>query len=447
MKTVLVLGAGLVARPLVRYLLELPGLELVVASRTLTKARELLGPHPRGSCVALNVDDDDALTRLVGRADVVVSLLPYTYHVRVARHCLRHRKHLVTTSYVSSQMRELDSEARLAGVVLLNEVGLDPGIDHMSAMRIIHGVKQNGGKILKFLSYCGGLPAPEANDNPLGYKFSWSPRGVLMAGRNDARYLRGGTEVVVPSRELFSHRWWVKVNSEHEFEAYPNRDSIPYISLYGIDGVRDMLRGTLRNPGWCDTLKAIVDLGLLNDETVKTGLSNLTTAQWLRTYVPGSGNIRQDVAEKLGLPIGHPTLERLSWLGLFEERKLGVSQGAAIDVLATLMTERMSYRAGERDMIVLHHEFLAEYPGGQRRQIWSSLIDFGIPNGDTAMARTVSLPAAIATRLLLEGEIRISGVVIPLLPELYGPILRELEQLGIVCSERSLVGRDVPRKP
>lgn len=438
MKKVLVLGAGLVARPLIRYLLDLPDFQLLVASRTINKACELVERHPRGSCTALNVDDEDILDRLVAGVDLVVSLLPYTHHVRVARCCLRHRKHLVTTSYVSGQMRELDSEAKAAGILLLNEIGLDPGIDHMSAMRVIHRVQHGGGRITKFFSYCGGLPAPEASDNPLGYKFSWSPRGVLMAGRNDARYLKDGCEVVVASRDLFGHRWQVKVDDKYEFEAYPNRDSIPYISLYGITGVRDMLRGTLRNPGWCETLKAIRDLGLLTDDTVRTDLGSLTAAQWLRGYVPGAGVLRDDVAVKLGLPSNHPVLDRLSWLGLFEERRLGIGQGAAIDVLTALMIERMSYRPGERDMIVLHHEFWAEYSGSQTQRILSTLIDFGVPHGDTAMARTVSLPAAIAVRLILEGRIGIRGVAIPLMPELYVPVLEELEKLGIACREQTM---------
>lgn len=438
MKRVLILGAGLVARPLVRYLLDLPELQIVAASRTGAKARELVGDHPRGGCVALNVDDEDALGRLVGGVDLVVSLLPYIYHVRVARHCLRHRKHLVTTSYVSSQMQELDSEARAAGVLLLNEIGLDPGIDHMSAMRVIHRVQQEGGVIAEFLSYCGGLPAPEANDNPLGYKFSWSPRGVLMAGRNDARYLKDCSEVFVSSRELFSHRWRVTVDKGYEFEAYPNRNSMPYIPLYGISGVRSMLRGTLRNPGWCETLQAIADLGLLADDTMRTDLGSFTVAEWLRAYVPGTGALRDDTAAKLGLPCEHPVLEKLSWLGLFDERRLSIEQGTALDVLAALMTERMSYRPGERDMIVLHHEFLAEYPDSRRQRILSTLIDFGFPHGDTAMARTVSLPAAIAVRLILEGRVEISGVAIPLTPELYVPVLEELDGLGIVCREQIL---------
>jgi saccharopine dehydrogenase-like NADP-dependent oxidoreductase len=301
MKKILILGAGLVSRPMVRYLLDVPDFEVTVASRTVSKAQELVGAHQRGRALALNVDDDAALGRLVSESDLAVSLLPYTYHVKVANHCLKHRKPLVTTSYVSDAMRALDGQAKAAGVILLNEIGLDPGIDHMSAMKIIHDVQKAGGKVASFMSYCGGLPAPEANDNPLGYKFSWSPKGVVMAGRNDARYLKDGKEVFIPGPELFGNRWPLKVADGYEFEAYPNRNSLPYIETYGLKGVGTMLRGTLRNPGWCATLKAIADLGVLKDDSVKTGIAGLSPAGWLRGYVPGSGALRKDTAAKLGL--------------------------------------------------------------------------------------------------------------------------------------------------
>ena len=437
MKRILVLGAGLVSRPMVRYLLDAPDFEVTVASRTVSKAHELVGNHPRGRALALNVESDEALDRMVGKADLAVSLLPYTYHVTVAGHCLKHKKPLVTTSYVSDAMRALDAEAKKAGVIFLNEIGLDPGIDHMSAMRVIHGVQNKDGRVTSFMSYCGGLPAPDANDNPLGYKFSWSPRGVVMAGRNDARYLKDGKEVFVPGPDLFGHRWPLRVADGFEFEAYPNRNSMPYIKLYGLEGVKTMYRGTLRNPGWCDTLKAIADLGLLKDDAVKTGLAATTYAAWLRGYAPGSGSLRSDVARRLGLSEKHAVLDRFAWLGLFDEKPIGLEQGSNLDILAKAMLERMAYKPGERDLIVLHHEFIAEYPDRPAEKLLSTLIDFGIPNGDSAMARTVSLPAAIGARMILQGQLKLTGVHIPVLPELYNPVLDELARLGIVCKERT----------
>ncbi|HTW90516.1 MAG TPA: saccharopine dehydrogenase C-terminal domain-containing protein [bacterium] len=437
MKKILILGAGLVSRPMVRYLLDVPDFEVVVASRTVSKAQELVGSHPRGKAVALNVENDADLDKQVAGADLAVSLLPYTFHVKVAGLCLKYKKPLVTTSYVSDAMRALDAQARAAGVIFLNEMGLDPGIDHMSAMKIIHGVQKAGGKVASFMSYCGGLPAPEANDNPLGYKFSWSPKGVVMAGRNDARYLKDGKEVFIPGPELFGNRWPLKVAEGYEFEAYANRNSLPYIETYGLAGVRTMLRGTLRNPGWCETLKAIADLGVLKDDSVKTGIAGLTPAAWLRGYVParaGASGLRADVAAKLGLKPDHPILERFAWLGLFDEKPIGLDAGSNLDILAKQMLDRMAYKPAERDMIVLHHEFIAEMPQAER--IYSTLIAFGEPNGDSSMARTVSLPAAIGVRMILHGELKLTGVQIPVLPEIYGPVLSELARLGIECKER-----------
>jgi saccharopine dehydrogenase-like NADP-dependent oxidoreductase len=458
-KKILVLGAGLVSRPMVRYLLDVPDFEVIVATRTVSKAQELVGTHPRGKAIALLVDDDAALGRLVSECDLAVSLLPYTYHVKVANHCLEYRKSLVTTSYVSDAMRALDAQAKAAGVIFLNEIGLDPGIDHMSAMKIIHDVQKAGGKVASFMSYCGGLPAPEANDNPLGYKFSWSPKGVVMAGRNDARYLKDGKEVFVPGADLFGHRWPLKVADGFEFEAYPNRNSLPYIELYGLAGVKTMLRGTLRNFGWCETLKAVADLGILKDDSVRTGIAKLTPAAWLRQYapardmtdsveesdrVPSRSGLRADVAAKLGLKESDPVLQRFAWLGMFDEKPIGLEQGSNLDILAKLMLDRMTFKPRERDMVVLHHEFIAEYPATRNSslvtrnsaRIFSTLIAFGEPGGDSAMARTVSLPAAIGVRMILHGELKLTGVQIPVVPEIYEPVLAELTRLGIECKER-----------
>jgi saccharopine dehydrogenase-like NADP-dependent oxidoreductase len=441
MKKILVLGAGLVSRPMVRYLLDVPDFEVTVATRTVSKAIELVGAHPRGKAIPLLVDDEAALGRLVSECDLAVSLLPYTYHVKVANHCLKHRKSLVTTSYVSDAMRVLDGQAKALGVTFLNEIGLDPGIDHMSAMKIIHDVQKSGGMVASFMSYCGGLPAPEANDNPLGYKFSWSPKGVVMAGRNDARFLKDGKEVFVPGADLFGHRWPLKVQDGYEFEAYPNRNSLPYIETYGLKGVRTMLRGTLRNFGWCETLKAIADLGVLKDDSVRTDVSKLTPAAWMRQYAPGTGTLRADVATRLGMKENDPVIQRFAWLGLFDEKPIDLQQGSNLDILAKQMLDRMTFKPGERDLVVLHHEFIAERPQAsgprpQAEKIYSTLIAFGEPGGDSAMARTVSLPAAIGVRMILHGELKLTGVQIPVVPEIYEPVLSELARLRIECKER-----------
>ena len=439
MKKVVVFGAGLVAGAHVRYLLE-HGYQVTVASRTVAKAKEIVGDHPNGSPVAFDIEreGDERLGEIVREHDLAVSLLPYVYHTRVARSCLRHRKHMATTSYVKPEMQALDADAKKLDLVLLNESGVDPGIDHMTAMKVIHRVKKAGGEITRFTSYCGGLPAPEANDNPFGYKFSWSPRGVLMAGRNAARYRQDGDVVEIPGPELFLHYTCVPVEVEGRvipFEGYPNRDSLPYADTYGITTTRTMFRGTLRNQGWCATLKKVADLGLL--EEAESKLDGLTYAQLTGKLIGKAGRAsKAEVAAHLGLAPINPIVTNLDWLGLFSAKRLPAGCRSPLDVLTATMLAKMSFAAGERDLLVLQHQFLAEYADHKER-ITSTMIDFGIPHGDSSMNRTVGLPAAVGVRLILEGKIKSRGVLVPVLPEIYEPALVELERLGIRFTETS----------
>ncbi len=436
MKHVLVFGAGLVAKPLVQYLLDRAGLQVTVASRTVSKAEALVGDHPRGKAVAFDIEQDSAsLSDLVAQADLAISLLPYIYHVRVAEQCIRHRKPLVTTSYVSDGMRALDGAAQGAGVILLNEIGLDPGIDHMSAMRVIHRVHEAGGEVKSFRSYCGGLPAPDANDNPLGYKFSWSPRGVVLAGRNDARYLEHGHIVEVPNGRLFATHFLTWVEGLGDFEAYPNRDSLPYIKIYGIPETDTMYRGTLRNLGWCDVMQKLNELGYFGlDE--RPDLPGKTFRQVMAGLIgkDDTPDLEAGLADFLNVAPNCGVMMALEWLGLLSDAPVS-DKTTLLDVLADQMLPKMLYREGERDMVILVHEFVAAYPD-RRESITSTLIDFGLPGGDTSMSRLVGLPAAIGTRLILEGEITLTGVHIPVLPEIYEPVLDELEQLGVACVEK-----------
>ncbi|MGC9335000.1 MAG: saccharopine dehydrogenase C-terminal domain-containing protein [Anaerolineae bacterium] len=444
MNRVLVLGAGLVTRPHVRYLLDVPGFEVTVASRTVSKAEELVKGHPQGKAVALNVKDEEALEGLIRQCDLAVSMLPYVYHPKVAALCVKHKKHMVTTSYVKDAMRILDTPAREAGVILLNEIGVDPGIDHMSAMRVIHRVEENGGKIASFVSWCGGLPAPEANDNPFGYKFSWSPKGVLLAGRNPARFQKAGEVIEIPGNELFEHHWPVVIEGLGEFEGYPNRDSLPYADLYQIQPTDWMFRGTLRYPGWCNTLIRIAELGLLDDSPL-TGSTSPAVEGGPATYreflagllgIDSGRDLRQYLADRWDTSRDAKPLADMEWLGLFSDDPLPAGAETPVDILAARMASNMAYQPGERDMLIMQHEFVAEYPD-RREAISATMIDFGIPFGDTSMSRTVGLPPAIAARMILQGEISgLSGVHTPVLPEIYEPVLDELEQLGISLEER-----------
>lgn len=437
MKHVLVLGAGLVARPYVKYMLD-HDYQVTVASRTVSKAMNLVGDHPNGEARAFDISRQaKELKKLVKPADLVVSLLPYTFHVQVARECLRHKVNMVTTSYVSEEMRTLDGQAKRADVIILNECGVDPGQDHMSAMKIINEAQAQGGKILVFTSFTGGLPAPDANTNPFGYKLSWSPRGVLLAGRNSALFRRDSKRIEIPAEELFNSCHIESVPELGDFEGYPNRDSLQYIDIYGLQGIQTMLRGTLRYPGWCKTIYNIGKLGLLDLE--EQSLHDLTYARFLRQYLKLSAgaNVKEEVAARLNLSVDDEVIERYEWLGLFGDHDIPLTRGAPIDVLVSLFQEKLQYAPGERDMIVMQHQFTIEHSDNSHEKVRSTLIDYGIPNGDSSMSRTVALPAAIASHMILTGEIQLKGVQIPIVPELYEPILHELETFGIQFKEES----------
>jgi len=436
MKRVLVLGAGLVAKPLVRYLLE-KGYQVTVASRTASKAEAMIAGHPAGKALALNVQDETVLASLIKECDLAVSLVPYTFHPVVAKHCIANRKHMVTTSYVSAAMQEQNGAAQEAGVTILNEIGVDPGIDHMSAMRIIDNVRARGGSIVSFRSYCGGLPAPEANDNPFGYKFSWAPRGVLLACRNSATYLLDGRKVEVSAHRLFHDMHILSIPGQGDYEAYPNRDSISYIDVYGLQGIQTIYRGTLRNMGWCDCLYNFGKLGLLSlDEIDARGK---TYADLMRNLAGASESedLAAATARKLGIPRESSPIRNLEWLGMFSGQKLGAEGISPLDAMGNLMYEKLAFRPGERDMLLLFHDFRAEFPDGKTEWIVSQLIDYGIPHGDSSMSRTVSLPAAIGVDMILSGRITATGVLRPVTPDIYNPVLNQLAQLGISCKEQT----------
>ncbi len=441
MKKVLLLGAGLVARPFVRYLLDTAKVRLTIASRTVAKADAMAAGHPNATTMTWLAEDTEKLEKLVREHDLSVSLLPAPMHPIVAKLCVKHGKHMVTTSYVSPAMHDLDAQAKESGIVLLNEIGIDPGFDHMSAMRIIHDVQKRGGTIKHFRSFCGGLPAPDANDNPWGYKCSWSPRGVFTAGAQTAKYLYNGETVQIPGGALFKdNRHGTTVPGIGEFEGYPNRDSTLYVDIYNLPGVQTMIRGTYRYAGWCETLTAVADLGLV-DQTPTDFPADTTFAQFTARFAPGTdaASIRQRVADRLNIAFDSAILDRFEWLGLFSDDLIPFAgeQSTALDVLAKRTEQKMKYAPGERDMIVLIHDFEAEFPNQPAQRIKSSLITYGQPDGDSAMARTVGLPSAIGVRLILDGTIREPGVRIPITADIYEPVLNELESLGIQTTEET----------
>ena len=438
MKKILVLGAGLVSRPGVDYLLGQKNLSVTVASRTVSKAEKLVKGHSNGRAVAVDVENDRDLAALIRDHDIIISLLPWIHHVKVATLCLENGKHMVTTSYVSEGMKRLDQAVREKKLLFLNEIGVDPGIDHMSAMKIIHAVHDEGGKILHFHSYCGGLPAPEDNNNPFGYKFSWSPRGVILASRNSGRFLENGKIVEIEGKDLFLNYKVEEIEGLGKFEVYPNRDSVPYQDLYGLHEALTVIRGTYRNLGWCETLKKIVDLGMV-DETPRPELKGVSYKKLTADLVgcPADQHVKEATAKKLGILPDSEIIERLEWLGLFSD-EIVPDVDNRLDILSERMQKKLFFKEGEKDMLILRHRFQVENKDKSMDLITSTLIDFGIPGGDSSMARTVSLPMAIATRLVAEDTISLKGVQTPVHREIYEPVLRELETLGIKMVEKRI---------
>jgi saccharopine dehydrogenase (NADP+, L-glutamate forming) len=433
MKKVLILGAGLVSKPMVEYLLE-RSFMITIASPMKERADDMIKNHPNGSSVDWSMDDKVTLDRLVSEHDITVSLLPYKFHSDVAILCIKHRKPLVTTSYVQPAMKLLDEEAKKAGIILLNEIGLDPGLDHMSAMKIIDMIHSNNGKVEEFHSLCGALPAPEAVDNPLGYKFSWSPKGVVLASKNSALYLKNGRKIYIEPSDLFKDTFMFNFPSIGELEVYPNRDSISYSEIYNIPEVSTMYRGTFRYKGWCETLDAMKGLNMLDD--VLNNYSGMSCSGFLAERAgTGSRNLRKEVSAKLGISEDSVAMNAFEWLGFFSDELMNYTETTPFEITSDRLINRMPLGDNERDMVAMQHIFLASYPDGKREVIKSSMLDFGSPATNTAIARTVALPAAIAVKTILENKLNLRGVYRPVVPEIYNPVLKELSTLGIEMKE------------
>ncbi|HKR03281.1 MAG TPA: saccharopine dehydrogenase C-terminal domain-containing protein [Bacteroidia bacterium] len=442
MRSILVLGAGLSSSALIKYLLDHSQAEnwnVTVADFSLETAKAKTKNHANARAIAFDIHNENQRAEEIKNADIVISLLPPGLHYLAAADCIRFKKNLITASYVSEQTKNLENDAAHAGILLLNEMGLDPGIDHMSAMQIIHRLKSENTELISFKSYTGGLVAPEFNDNPWGYKFTWNPRNVILAGQGTAKYIQDGKYRYIPYSRLFKQIEIVEVQGLGIFDGYANRDSLAYRHPYEIENIPTILRGTLRNHGFCEAWNVFVQLGLTDDSFIIENSSELTYSHFVEAFLPSANSgktLKSKVAAFCGLEENSEVIKKVEWTGIFEDVKINLDNATPARILQDLLQRKWVLKAGDKDMIVMQHEFEFLAAQDKRKKIISSLIVQGDDSEHTAMAKTVGLPMAIAARLILNEKIKLKGVKIPVMKEIYEPVLNELKSLGIIFSEK-----------
>jgi saccharopine dehydrogenase-like NADP-dependent oxidoreductase len=444
MRKILILGAGRSASALINYLVRHAGEQqwrLTVADQRPDNARQLIGAGTDvAEAVALNATDPQARASLIAGHDLVISMLPAFMHMDVLKDCLRLKRHVITPSYVPDALWAMNADFKAAGLTVLNEMGLDPGIDHMSAMRVLDRIRAVGGRMEAFESYCGGLVAPESDDNPWGYKFSWNPRNVVLAGHGGAaRYIRNGATKYIPYHQLFRQVARVEVAGHGIFDGYANRDSLKYRSHYGLDGIPTLLRGTLRKAGYCEAWNVFVQLGCTEDGFIMELPENAGWSQYLDAFLPQStGSTRDNLASYLGLDPNGEVVQKLEWLGLFDrDTPIGVSGLSPAATLQHLLEQKWKLGPNDKDLVVMWHRFRYTLEGRTHTR-HASLGVIGEDQMYTAMARTVGLPIAIGAKLLLNGGISDRGVLLPLKPAIYDPVLDELETHGVKFTEEAV---------
>lgn len=449
MKKILVLGAGRSSAVLIRYLLEHAGdwnVSVTVGDRDLHHAASKVEGREQGHAIYFDATDDALRRQVVSDHDLVISLLPPHLHILVARECIFSRKNLITASYLNAEMESLQEDVKLAGVLFMYEMGLDPGIDHMSAMKIIHEIRKQGGKITSFKSGTGGLVAPESDDNPWHYKVTWNPRNVVLAGQGTALFLENGMKNFVPYHRLFTSTEKFKLKGLGKFESYPNRDSLQYISKYGLTGVQTIVRSTLRKAGFCEAWNALIQLGLTEDSYVIENANQLSYAEWLSSYLPANGRYRHHAVQAttaafLGRKKKDEVFRRLEWLGLFTGEKIPLKAATPAQILQDLIERKWKISETDIDMIVMRHEteYLKSNSRGKKKMMrhLSTLVIKGDDAVHTGMAKTVGLPMAIMAKLLLHEQVALKGIHIPVLPEVYEPVLQELSELGVKFDEET----------
>ena len=443
MKKILVIGAGRSTYSLLKYLKEHSEAEnwkITIADFNLDWAIEKAEDHPNAAAVKLDVNNKNERQSLISEADLVISMLPAHMHVDVAKDCIDFKKNMVTASYISKEMEALDSEAKKAGVIMINEIGVDPGIDHLSAMKVLDEIRDKGGKMLMFESFTGGLVAPESDNNPWNYKFTWNPRNVVLAGAGGAvKFIQEGQYKYIPYHQLFRRTEIIEVEGYGRFEGYANRDSLKYRSVYGLKDIPTIYRGTLRRPGFSRAWDTFVKLGMTDDSYVLEDSENMTFRDFTNTFLAYNphDSVELKLMHYLNIPQDSELMDKLTWLGIFDKTKVGIKDATPAQVLQNILEQKWGMDPDDHDMIVMYHKFGYELKG-ERRMIESSMVSTGRNSKETAMARTVGLPVAIAAKNILNGKITTPGVQIPITKEIYTPMLEELAQNEIVFMEKEL---------
>ncbi len=436
MKNILILGAGLSASSLIRYLLdnsENNNWKINVVDMDIDMVERKLAGHPNGKALSFNAIDKAERRPYISDADLVISMLPARFHVDVALDCIDLKTDLITPSYISPEMRELDAKAKEAGIIIMNEIGVDPGLDHMSAMKIIHEIQSKGGTVNAFKSFCGGLVAPESDNNPWNYKFTWNPRNVVLAGQGGAACFKRNNEYkYIPYNRLFARLDHLSIDGYGDFVGYANRDSLSYRATYGLENIPTIFRGTLRRPGYCAAWDVFIELGMTDDSYQMAHTEGLTPRKFLNAYLPYNPN--KTVEEKFKDFLREERLklyEKFEWLGLFKDEPIiGIENATPAQALQKILVDKLSLEEGDKDMLVMAHEFEYEL-NGKAYKIYSHMVNIGEDQTYTSMSNTVGLPAAICAKMILNGQITTKGVTLPVQPDVYTPILNELESFDI----------------
>jgi len=441
MRKILVIGAGKSASNLITYLIgksEQENLHVTIGDLSLENAQTHVKDHKNASAILLDIFNDDERKAAVQNADIVISMLPARFHVEVAKDCVTFGKHMVTASYISDEMQALDAEAKEKGLVFMNEIGLDPGIDHMSAMQVIDRIHDEGGKILLFESFCGGLVAPESDNNLWNYKFTWNPRNVVLAGQGGtAKFIQEGKYKYIPYNRLFRRTEFLEVEGYGKFEGYANRDSLSYRSVYGLEDIETLYRGTVRRVGYSRAWNSFITLGMTDDSYTIENSEEMTYKDYVNSFLPYSPTDSVELKFRHSLKIDQDDViwDKFLELDLFSAtKKVGIANATPAQILQKILLDTWTLQQEDKDMIVMYHKFGYEL-NGKKHQVDSKMVILGDDQTFTAMSKTVGLPVAIATLQILNGKIKTPGVQLPISKEVYSPILKELEDYGIIFNE------------